>query len=329
MDFAAAGDLLKPLLQASQTYGDALVPLGRKLLSLALVLTLLNAAYMWWAGAVSGAMASALRGLLIFSIPFFLLNGNNWTAATGSLANFFQVEVTQPLLAKGGGAGAGGGADLVKGMISKIGNSIWPEEKNSAGEKSGWDKTKEFLSNPVNSLGSSLFSSLTDFLLRVLLTVVGMGLIVAMLLALYSPLLMLQIGIILGPILICWLPFQPLADLSRQWFKFMVTSGMSLVVGVLLVLIVSTSIDSFVLSMQGVGNDPDLPLVLELAAKIGGFLSAAGVMIFIAVMLFKADEIASALVGGATAGGNVGSAIINKIQKVGDATGNKSPKDNK
>lgn len=316
----ALGDvagLLQPLTEASATYGDALVPLGRVLLSVALVLTLLNAVYMWWAGQTGGAVAKAVRGLLIFAIPFTMLAEGNWLTTTGALAGFFQQEVTQPLLAKGGAAG-GGGPELVKGMITRIGNSVWPEEQDKAGEKSGWEKTMDFLSNPATSMGGAMFSSLTDFLFRALLTIVAMMLIVAMLFSLYAPLLMLQIGVILGPILICWLPFQPLADLSRQWLKFMITSGMSLVVGVLMVLIASTSIDSFTTTMGAMGADPDLPLSMELAAKIGGFLATASVMVFMSFLMFRADNIAAALVGGATEGSGAGAVIMQKVEKISD-----------
>lgn len=315
----AIGDvagLLQPLTQASATYGDALVPLGRMFLAVVLLLVVLNAMLTWWMGQIGGAVAKAVRGLLIFSIPFTLLAGNNWLTTTGALAGFFQTEVTQPLLERAGGVGAQGGPELVKSLITKIANSVWPEEKNAAGEKNGWEKTMDFLSNPATSMGSAMFSSLTDFLFRVLLTIVAMGLMVATFFSLYAPLLMLQFGVILGPILICWLPFAPLADLARQWLKFMITSGMHLVVGVLMVLIASTSIDSFTTTMAGMGSAPDLPFYLELTAEVGGFLATASVMIFLTVMMFRGEGVASALVGGATEGGGVGAVIMQRVEKI-------------
>lgn len=317
MDFAAIGDLLNPLLTASQTYGDALVPLGRRLLALSLVLAALPAVYGWWTGDVSGGVAKLLRAVLIFSIPFALLSGGNWTAATGSLAGFFQAEVTTPLAARGGAAGAAQG-DLVKGLITKIGNGIWGGDLVGAAQsdKSWWEKGKSFFNNPVDALGGAVFGVLIDFLFRLILTAIAIFLAVAMLFALFSPLLMLQIGIIFGPILICWLPFSPLADLARTWLKFMITAGMSLAVGVLMVLLASTSIDSFISVMSTANADPDLPFSMAIGAKLGGFLSNAAVMIFIGVMLFKADNIAAALIGGATEGGGIGAVIMHKISQI-------------
>lgn len=226
--------------------------------------------------------------------------------------------MTQPIAAKGGAASADGG-ELVKGLITKIGNNIWSGDVAGAAKsnKSWLQRAGEFFANPVSTIGGVAFNLLLDFIIRVILTAIAIFLAVAMLFALFSPLLMLQIGIIFGPILICWLPFSPLADLARTWLKFMITSGMSLAVGVLLVLLASTSVDSFITTIGAVNADPDMPASLAFIAKFGGFMSASAVMIFLGVMLFKADNIAAALIGGATAGGGVGAAIMNKVTQAG------------
>ncbi|MFZ2629296.1 MAG: type IV secretion system protein [Rugosibacter sp.] len=316
VDFAAIGDLLTPLLTASTVYGDALVPLGRTCLALSLILAVLPAVYSWWAGNVAGATAKIVRAMLIAWLPLFLLASNNWLMSSGAIAHFFQSEVTQPLSAKGGAVGEGG--DIIKNTISKIGNSIWGGDLTGAAksEKSGWEKAKTFFSNPVEAIGGAMFNVMLDFLFRIILTGIALFLSVALLFALFSPLLMLQIGIIFGPILVCWLPFEPLSGLAKTWLKFMVTSGMSLAVGVLLALLAGTSIDNFITTISTLNADPDLPFTMTVAAKLGGFLSNAAVMIFIGVMLFRADSIAGALVGGASGGGGgVGAAIINRVSK--------------
>lgn len=89
VDFAAIADLLSPVLTASQTYGDALVPMGRTLLALSLVLAALPAVYGWWLGDVQGSIAKLLRAALICIIPLTLLCGSNWVNITGSLAQFY------------------------------------------------------------------------------------------------------------------------------------------------------------------------------------------------------------------------------------------------
>ncbi len=321
MNFAELSELLRPLLEAGQRYGDALVPAGLILLSLSLVLTLASAIYMWWLGEKEGAMAKFGRGFILFLIPLALLQNGNWTTATGHLAQFFQVELTTPLLERGGAQTGGSGSELVKGLITKISNSIWADAPNNAADgKSTWDRTLEFLKNPAASMGDIIFGGLTDFLLRGLLTIVGMGLILAMLFALYSPLIMLQLGVIFGPILICWLPFRPMENLARQWFRFMLTSGMSLLVGVMLVLICAGSIDVFVSSISSV-QSADLPWFMQIVAKFSAFIAAATAMLFMAAMMFRADNIAAALIGGMTEGGSVGAVVINTIQKAADAGG--------
>lgn len=327
IDFAAIGDLLTPLLTASTVYGDALVPLGRTCLALALILAALPAVYSWWAGNVAGGVTKVVRAMLIAWIPLFLLASNNWLTTSGAIAHFFQSEVTQPLAAKGGAVGSGGG-DIIKNTISKIGNSIWGGDLTGAAKskKSAWEKAKAFFSNPVEAVGGAMFNVMIDFLFRIILTGIALFLSVALLFALFSPLLMLQIGIIFGPILVCWLPFEPLSGLAKTWLKFMVTSGMSLAVGVLLALLAGTSIDNFITTIGALNADPDLPFTMSVAAKLGGFLSNAAVMIFIGVMLFKADSIAGALVGGASGGGGgVGAAIINRVSKSAGKGGKDKP----
>ncbi len=319
MAFAEIGELLHPILQGAQIYGDVYVPQGLQLLSLSLTLTVMWGVFLWWLGEHEGALAKVGRGFIFTLIPLSLLHGDNWISAAGGLAGFFQQELITPLLERSGQQGSGGGAELVKTLITKISNSIWADAENIT-EKSGWDKTLEFLENPANSMGSVLFGSLTDLFLRMMLTVAGLGLIVVILVALYGPIFALQVGIVIGPLLICWLPFKPLSNLPKNWFRFMLTTGISLVIGVLVVLICSGSIDVFVKSISVVQSS-DLPWHMQLIAKFGAFLSALSVMFYSMKMILKSDDIASALIGGATEGSGVGAVVMRSVEKAGDIGG--------
>lgn len=318
----ALGDvagLLQPMIDAAANMADAFVPMGRILLAVAVTITLIGATYEWWLGGAGGALARAVRAGLILTIPLFLLYGNNWVGTMKIFTNFFSVELAQPLIEKSGQAATGGSApELVKNIITRVADGIWPDNKLK--EEAGgnvFDEAWAFITNPSKSVNESIFSALTEILFKILLTAIGVMLIVSILFSLFGPILMMQIGVIFGPLLVCWLAWEPLADLARTWLRFMITSGFSLLIGLVLALIAVGSIETFVSSVQLMGHDPELPWFLEIAAKIGGFLASAGTMIFLSFMLFKADDIASAMIGGSAGGGSgVGALILNKITPV-------------
>lgn len=330
----ALGDvagLLQPMIDSAAGMADAFVPTGRILLSVAFTLTIFYATYEWWLGGVSGAVAKAFRGAVILIIPLFLLYGNNWTSTMKTFTSFFSVELAAPLIQKSGQASTGGSApELVKNIITRVANGIWPDSNPQQQQEAGgnvFEKAWQFITNPDKSVNESIFSALTEIVFKILLTVIGMALIVAILFALYGPILLMQVGVIFGPVLVCWLAWEPLADVSRNWLKFMITNGFSLLVGLVLSLIAAGSIENFVGTMQQMGHDPDLPWFLELAAKIGGFLASAGTMIFLSFMLFKADDIAGAMIGGSAGGGSgVGMMILNKIKTRGGGGKGTPPK---
>ncbi len=318
----ALGDvagLLQPMIDAAANMADAFVPMGRILLAVAVTITLIGATYEWWLGGAGGALARAVRAGIILTIPLFLLYGNNWVGTMKTFTNFFSVGLAQPLIEKSGQAATGGSApELVKSIITRVSNGIWPDNKPAQEQEevggNVFEKAWAFITNPSKSVNESIFSALTEILFKILLTFIGVMLIVSILFALYGPILLMQVGVVFGPLLVCWLAWEPLADLARTWLRFMITSGFSLLIGLVLALIAVGSIETFVSSMQQMGTDPELPWFLEIAAKIGGFLASAGTMIFLSFMLFKADDIASGLIGGSAGGGSgVGMMILNKI----------------
>lgn len=333
----ALGDvagLLQPMIDSAAGMADTFVPTGLVLLAVALMLTVMNATYQWWMGGVSGAIAKLVRAGIILTIPLFLLYGSNWTTSMKTLTGFFSVELAAPLIQKSGQAGTSGGAsapELVKNIITRVANGIWPDNKPQQQQARGtrgnvFEKAWQFITDPGKSVGESIFSALTEIFFKILLTIIGGGLIVSILFALYGPILLMQVGVIFGPLLICWLVWEPLSDLARTWLKFMITAGFSLLVGLVLALIAAGSVESFVSQMQLMGQDPELPWFLELAAKIGGFVASGFTMIFLAFMLFRADDIAGSMIGSSGAGSSsVGAAIIKAITRRG--RGNKDRND--
>lgn len=310
----ALGDLaglLTPLITAAESMHMVFVPIALKLLALSFVLAVLFGVYQWWVGDAGGALARVTRAGLILIIPMTLLAGSNWKDTMDATAKFFSAGLTQPILNTGGG-GATSGPEAISQTINKLTSSMFPQARNPQ-EKTAYQKLKEFvISN--ESFGGMLVSALSQALIELLLFGLAILLSVALIFALFGPLLALHLGIIFGPLLIAGMPFGPTAHLARNWLQFMLSQGFALVVGITIAMLAANSIETFTDSVAAMSHDPNMPLHQEISAKIGAFVSAAAVIVFVAVMLFRADDIAAAMIGGGGAGaGGVGAVVMSRM----------------
>lgn len=308
----ALGDiagLLSPLITSAEAMHTVFIPIALKLLALSFSLALIFAVYQWWMGEVSGALARITRAGLIFIIPMSLLAGDNWKSTMDATSKFFSAGLTQPILKTGG---ATSGPEAIAETINKLTTSMFPNARNPD-ERTAYEKVKAFVVSN-ESFGGMLVAGLTQALLELILFALAILLSVALIFALYGPLLALHLGIIFGPLLLAWMPFGPTAHLARNWLQFMLSQGFALVVGITIAMIAVSSIEAFTDSMALMSRDPNLPLAQELAAKIGGFMASAAVIVFVAFMLFRADDIAAAMIGGGGAGaGGVGAVIMSRL----------------
>lgn len=308
----ALGDiagLLSPLITSAESMHTVFLPIARTMLALSFALSVLYAVYQWWAGEVGGALARITRAALIMTIPITLLAGDNWRQTTDAATKFFSAGLTQPIL---GTTGATSGPDAIATTITKLSLAMFPNARKPD-ERSSLDKIREFI-NSDESIGGMLFSGLTQAVIELVLFLLALVMSVALIFALYGPLVALHIGVIFGPLLIAWMPFNPMSHLARNWLQFMISQGFALVVGITIAMLAVGSIESFTDSMTAMANDATLPFAQEIAAKIGGFMASAAVIVFVAFMLFRADEIASAMIGGGGAGaGGIGAVIMSRI----------------
>ncbi len=301
--------LLQPMIDAAAGMSAVFVPMGQVLLALSFVLALLFATYEWWSGGAAGGLAKFVRAALIFTIPLTLLVSENWTSSMKATANFFSQELTAPILKT---TGKSDGPDAIRNTITKLTKSMFPETRNPD-KRSTFEKVRAFISSE-KTLGGALMTALSQAFLEVLLFVLATIVSVALIFALFGPLLALQVGVIFGPLLIAWMPFQPMSHLSRNWLQFMITQGFTLVVGVAIAVIGATAIEGFTDMMQAMGKNENLPMHIEIAAKFAGFVSSAAVILFVAFMLFKADDLAAGMVGGGGAGSSaVGAVMMSKM----------------
>ncbi len=308
----ALGDiagLLSPLIESAEKLHTVFIPIALQMLALAFVLALLFAVYQWWMGEVSGALARFVRAGLILIIPMSLLAGDNWKSTMDAAGKFFSAGLTEPILKTGG---ASSGPDAISETITKLTTAMFPNARNPD-ERSVVEKAIAFVTSK-ESFGGMLVSALTQALIELVLFVLAILLSVALIFALYGPLLALHIGIIFGPLLIAWMPFSPMSHLARNWLQFMLSQGFALVVGITIAMIAVNSIEVFTDSIAAMSRDPDVPLMQEIAAKIGAFMASAAVIVFVAFMLFRADDLAAAMIGGGGAGaGSVGAVIMSRL----------------
>lgn len=309
----ALGDisgLLSPLVERAAAMSDALVPLGKTFLALSVVMSLMYAVYDWWLGGVSDALARLTRAGLILIIPLTLLFG--WNGYMKTFTEFFSKELTAPILAVDG---SGSGPEAVKGAITKLSQAMFPNTREVDG-RSTWEKVRDFITSE-ESIGGAILSSLTEALFEMLLFGVAIAVSMALLFALYGPLFALQLGVIFGPLFLAWMPFQPLSHLARNWLTFMLSQGVALVVGVTVAVLAAGVISDYSDQMLAMARDPSLPWYDEIGAQFGGFMASTAVLAFIVFMLFRADDIAAAMIGGGGAGmGGVGGAIMSRIAAI-------------
>ncbi|UOB04707.1 type IV secretion system protein [[Acidovorax] ebreus] len=303
----ALGDiagLLDPLIEKAAGMSGAFVPLGQTFLGLALVINIALAVFDWWMGSVSGALSRVTRGALVLILPLALLL--NWAPWMQTTTKFFTTELTAPIV---NAAGVGNAGEAVKTAIEKLNTAMFPSAQKDDG-KSAWSKAWEFVTGDA-SIGKALVGSLTQALFDLILFFISGLVAFALLLALYGPLLALQLGVIFGPLLVAWLPWQPMSHLFHNWLRFMLANGFSLVIGVTLATLGAGVIGDFATQMATIGKDPNLPWYMELMVRAGAFMSSAAVIIFVAFYLMRAEDIASSLIGGGGSGsGAVASGIM-------------------
>lgn len=305
---------LANLLQMVQVLVDTavgmqggLVPTGQKLLGVALLLTVFNDVYQWWIkGDTTEFIARGVRLFVITSIPASLLLAEGaWVSANQTIVGFFQHGVTEAL-------GAASGADLagvIKGTVKSIVDSVNVAQPASTTTFS-WLNPSLWIDAAAETF-SSLGGLFIEMVLKVIVFIGVAAMMLGMLVAGYVPLVALQIGIIVGPILIAWLPFQPMSNYAHTWLKFMIVNAMTIVVATILLLMTQAAVGSITSILSEMLADG------AMTGGLGAMASAftvCVVLLFVAYMLFQADEIAGGLIGHSSVGGGfMGRAISGAI----------------
>lgn len=337
----ALGDvalMLQPMVDSATEMTGAFVPMGRTFLALAVTIAAVFAVYEWWAGNHLGAIAKLTRAGVILTIPLIMLYGDNYAKTMNTVRDFFAVGMTQPII---GGAG-NSGPDVLRNTINTLTTSMFPRmrEGQSAppaaanggtGGVVGWIKeTWSDVTSPVDALfrlNVTVRQMLYDGVLLIVAWLVSLALVVA----LYGPLLSLQIGIILGPLLIAWMPSPQFSHLAKSWLQFILTQGFTLVVSVAIAVIGANAITAFAVQMNelAAGGVSEAGFIEAMVVQTGGFVASLAVLAFVGLMLFRADNIAAAMIGGGGGGSSsIGAAMLSRLNpsKTGGGGGGGSKK---
>lgn len=321
----ALGDvalMLQPMIDSATDLTAAFVPMGRTFLALAVTIAAVFAVYEWWTGNHHGAIGKLTRALVVLSIPLVLLYGDNYSKTMGTVRDFFAVGMTQPIV---GGAGKDG-PDVLRNTINTLTTSMFPRMREGqapptaadggTGGVTGWiKKTWSDVTSPIDAL-FRLQVTVRQLLYDGILLIAAWFISLALVVALYGPLLALQVGIIFGPLLIAWLPSPQFSHLAKNWLQFILTQGFTLVVSVAIAVIGSNAITAFAVQMSelAAGGVTEAGFIESLAVQTGGFLASLGVLAFVGLMLLRADNIAAAMIGGNGGGSSaIGAAMLSKI----------------
>lgn len=299
----SAGSMLSvtigQLLASLQGMVGTFSGLGMTFLSLAVILSLLGGVYAWWiSGSIQDLVSSGVRMLIIIAPLLILFNG--WGGYMKSFQGFFYNELPSYLGLAGGSPEA-----IVGQSVQKVMDAVkFPDTNASSDEQSWWSVVTDAFS--MKTLYSLILTALV-FILNVLL-------IFAMIFAVFMPIAGMYIGAIFGPLILAWLPWKPLSDMTARWTGFMIANGITFVVALVIIKALGSTVAAISTQLAGMADDS---LMSGIAGYAISLVALFAIYIFAANLLLQANNMAQGMTGGAT----VGEGLFGKLAAVGAAGG--------
>lgn len=302
--------LLQPIFDAAKTYTSSLVEAGKAFLGLAVLIELVNLIIQFWVkGGANDLIAKLVRLAIVTSIPLAMLV--TWPVLPNTLIDFFEKHVSSVFSGVSGDA-----ASQVSTSINHVFRAVWG--MSTAVGPANTSGADHWYSLP------SVTRAMAHMLIYVVLFIPVLLLVIAMLFAMYGPMLMLYIGVIFGPILVAWLPFEPMSNLATKWLNYMITMGLSFAIGIGMASMMTTALGAFSTAVEQAGGAGDTVM-----ATLAGLLPMVAGIAFIGYMMLKIEHIAAALVGGPSVGGGAGFFGMAAGMAMRGAGGSKKPKEPK
>ena len=288
------GDILSvsitPLLQSLQGMAGVFVGTGYIFLSIAIVLSVLGGMYTWWAsGSLEDLVSNGVRTVIVVAPLLILLSA--WPQYMKDFFDFFK-DLPQQL-----GMTSGDSAKIVGESIQKIMDAGKAEPLNAEDAKKSW---LQALSDTFSmKMIYGLMLSLIVFILNALLAF-------AILFAVFMPLASLYIGAIFGPLILAWMPWKPLSDMTARWTGFMIANGLSFVVAMAIMSAMATTIEGLSKTMNGMSEQSAM---VGLAGYLVTLVAVAATYLFSMNLMLQANNIAQGMTGGTS----IGEGLFGKI----------------
>lgn len=264
--------LIKPLFDGLNQYATSFKPMGETFLSVAIVLELFSIMLQYLAkGGVQDLMGKLFALLTVSAVPLALIH--SWPEAPNLLLQWLKTDVPQALHMAHGAGSVGDAIKSVTQAVSKVG--LPPG--------SGWV--------------SDIVVAIENALVQMLLFWPTVLLELAILFSLEGPMVMLYIGIIFGPILIAWMPWQPASNLGMSWFRYMISLCFAYAIGLVLAMVMSSVAVKLGTSIsQETGGAWAHGMIFVVLVPI------VLIMLLMTYFMLKVESIAGAMVGGPALG---------------------------
>jgi hypothetical protein len=308
--------VITTLITAAESKSGDLLPMGRILLTVAVTLELVTILYeSFLKGDIPELIGRLFRLSIILSFPLMALA--NWSSAGTLIPRFFMNNVSAAV-----------GADDPMKVVNKLFRSVEKDWRALGKNLLGGSDAAEVNTDPSavydpvtglctmncdakpkpsesSSYSTSVVTTIKGYILFIPMTVaffiyIGIPMLILVLFFLatvYGVHLVIAVGVIFGPILICWLPWKPLSHLAENWIKFMMTQGLTYAVAICLATITMLGVDKLTESTQvtGIGD--------YIVNFIPYCLISCAMILFMAWLQSRADNIADALMNGKSESG--------------------------
>lgn len=288
-----------PFLSQLQGMAGTFLGTGYTFITLAITLAVIGSMYSWWtSGSIEDLVSNGVRAIIVLAPLLMLFAG--WSDYMTKFENFFMKDLPQHI-----GASGGSPYEVVGKSIQKIMDAVNLSQGAEAGtDKGWWDKLWDSLS--MKTLYSLILTAIV-FILNCLLAF-------ALIFAVFMPLAGLYIGAIFGPLILAWIPWRPLADMTARWTSFMIANGITFVVSIVIINALGKSIGYLTSTLGKMSED-------SVGAGLAGWavtlVALFAIYLFATNLLLQANNIAQGMTGGAA----VGEGLFGKLTAAASAGG--------
>jgi len=299
--------VIGPIIRAANGMTGSLVGLGESFLAFAVLVELfmMVVTYFIEPGVQELMVKAAILGLKV-AAPLALLLA--WPTPIVKASQFFSQTVFSVF-------GVGSSTTLMSNAITQLMQSFGQMLIPLPTSSHIWTWKLWDIPEAAGSFIGSLFMAIgADIILLFIVGGATVLLVIAFFMALYGPLLFIALGLIFGPILLCWLPMTSMSWLAKRWIKFMIASYMALIVGAAIAGIFVTAIGaiahSYALVTNGISSVP-----VAVTHMMIFMVPVVAIILFMFQFILQFERIAEALTGGKSSSKHNAASTMHRVGK--------------